>query len=64
VMPSLAKALRRCVFTVFRGEVQLLRDGAVGCAFGDQMDDREFGIGEAVPARSCPRVRDDAPLHA
>jgi hypothetical protein len=28
------------------------------------MDDRAFGVGEAVPARSCPRVRDDAPFHA
>ena len=42
----------------------MLRDGAVGRAFGDQMDNREFGIGEAVPTRSCARVRDDAPFHA
>ena len=51
-------------FHRMRGNVQLLRDRAVGRALGDQIDDREFGIGEAVPARFCPRVRDDAPFDA
>lgn len=36
--------------------MQLLRDGAVRRAFGDHMDDREFGMGEAFPAGSCPGV--------
>jgi hypothetical protein len=47
-----------------RGNVQLLRDPAVGRALCDEVDDRELGIGEAVPARFCPRARDDAPFHA
>lgn len=44
--------------------MQLLRDRAVGRAVGDQMDDGEFGVGEAVQARFRPRVCDDAPFHA
>ena len=47
-----------------RGEVQLLRDGAVGRALRDEVDDLELGVGGALPARFCPRVRDDAPFHA
>jgi hypothetical protein len=43
--------------------VQLRGDVAVGRALCDEVDDREFGVGEAVPARFCPRVRDDAPLY-
>ena len=46
------------------GEVQLGGDGAVGRALCDEVDDFEFGVGEAVPARFCPRVGDDAPFHA
>ena len=46
------------------GKVQLRGDVAVGRALGDEIDDREFGVGEAVPARFCPRMGDDAPFHA
>src|SRR3954451_16628431 len=46
-----------------RGQVQLLRDRAVGRALCDEVDDLELGVGEAVPARFGPRLRDDAPFH-
>ena len=36
------------------GEVQLLRDRAVGRALCDEVDDLELGVGEAVPARFLP----------
>ena len=60
---ELGEGIVEMAFHCVRGQVQLLRDGAVGRTFGDQMDDREFGVGEAVPARFYPRVRDDAPFH-
>lgn len=47
-MPSLAKALHRCVFHRVRGEVQLLPNGAVGRAFDNQTDNHNFGAGAAV----------------
>ena len=64
LMPSLANALCTWVFTVCRGKVQLRGGVAVGRALCDQVDDRELGIGEAVPARFCPRLADNATFHA
>ena len=46
-----------------RGKVELGSDGAVGHALGDEVDDLKLGVGEAVPARFCPRLADNAPLH-
>ncbi len=46
------------------GEVELGGDVAVGRALGDEVDDLEFRVGEAVPTRFCPWVVDDAPFHA
>jgi hypothetical protein len=47
-MPNLANALVLVDLHRVSEEVQLPRDGAVGRAFGDQTDDREVGVGEAV----------------
>ena len=54
---------RTCRQLCERGVEQLGGDVAVGRALCDQVDHREFGVGEAVPARFCPRLADDAPLH-
>ena len=51
------------VFHRMEGKVQLCGDRLVGGALGDQVDDRELGVGEAVPARFGPRLGDNAPLH-
>ncbi len=57
-MPSLAKALHRCVFHGVMGEVQLLPDGAVGRAFDNQTDNHKFGVGAAVqPIRVVARQK-------
>ena len=50
-------------FHRMEGKVQLRGDVAVGHALRDQVDHRELGVGEAVPARFCPRLADDATLH-
>ena len=44
--------------------MELIGDGAIGRALRDEVDNLEFGIGEAVPARLRPRVADDAPFDA
>src|ERR1700753_4062065 len=46
-----------------KGKVQPGGDIAVGRAPRDQVDDLELGVGEAVPARSRPRLTDDAALN-
>ena len=50
-------------FHRMQGKVQLRGDGVVGRALGDQVDHLELGVGEAVPARFCPRLADNATLH-
>jgi hypothetical protein len=49
---------KRCVGAVSPcgGEVQLRRDGAVGRALCDEVDDREFGVGRQPLERHCRRV--------
>ena len=51
------------VFHRMEGKVQLRGDVAVGRALCDQVDHLELGVGEAVPARFCPRLADNATLH-
>ena len=43
--------------------MQLLCRRPVGRTRRDQVDHLELGVGEAVPARFCPRLADDATLH-
>ena len=50
-------------FHRMEGKVQLRGDVAVGSTLRDQVDHRELGVGEAVPARFRPRLADDATLH-
>src|ERR1700758_1297069 len=50
-------------FHRMKGKVQPGGDIAVGRAPRDQVDDLELGVGEAVPARSRPRLTDDAALN-
>ena len=44
-------------------KVQLGGDVAVGHALRDEVDHRELGVGEAVPACFCPRRADNATLY-
>ena len=50
-------------FHRMQGKVQLGGDVAVGHALCDEVDDFQLGVGEAVPARFCPRLADNATLY-
>ena len=65
VMPSLANALWTMGFHRMGGKVQLLwRRSGWSRPRAIRLTTCELGVGEAVPARFCPRLRDDAPFHA
>ena len=51
------------VFHRMERKVQLRGDRLVGDALSDQVDHLQLGVGEAVPARFCPRLADNATLH-
>src|ERR1700722_5276526 len=60
---ELGERIAQIGFHRMRGKVQLLRDRAVRRALRNQVDDLELGVGEAVPARFCPRLADNATFH-
>ena len=61
--PELGERIAQMGSHGVRGKVQLCGDVAVGRARRDEVDDRELGVGEAVPARFCPRSADNATVH-
>ncbi len=63
LMPKLGERIVDVVFHRVQGKVQLRGDRLVGHALGDQVDDRELGVGEAVPARFGPGVAHDTTVH-
>ena len=55
VYPELGERIVQMGFHRVRRDVQPLCHRPVGNTLRDQVDDLELGVGEAVPARFCPR---------